>query len=119
MIATKELRIGNWVHLKESGAMQWEIDDFDIYCTDEKSTNDFIEPILISSQILQKSGFKEHYFYSDQPAYKKGKYFVIKNWFQAIVGENAAVILNQDMRYIHQLQNIWFALENEELQVIL
>ena len=108
-----ELRIGNWV---SNGEIGFQITSKDIYHRDVRVYGSFIKGIPITPEWLQRFGFEKigngwqldveinHYcLYSES-----GKYvdlFV----FSDEVG--------QQCQYIHQLQNLYFALTGEELEI--
>ena len=111
----EELRIGNWVEI---------IDSEGVYTTVTKSTFDcdvevFYEPIQITEEWLLKFGFKRTFeklkgCYVD----KHGKYMLCdnnENGFDIyIFGYDEDLYINS-INYIHQLQNLYFALTGEEL----
>lgn len=111
MIKANELRIGNWLLCAEVDVpFQWQASDF------EEVNNSKARPIPLTHKILEQCGFKESrqtFFtwytrrltdsqfrldYSDETTY---------HWVQS----NTIVELN----YLHQLQNLYFAITGEEL----
>ena len=112
----EELRIGNWVEITDSKG---------IYTTVTKSTFDcnvdvFYNAIPITEEWLLKFGF----YY--QASYKN---YVVKskqennNSIKKIDGDwcynndysDAACYFVTELKYIHQLQNLYYALNEEEL----
>lgn len=102
-----ELRIGNFVNLISDGhenepdTFQWGIDDYEFY-SDRMS---FIKPIPLTEEWLLKLGFGK-----DGESPKRIKldcdFGVVEIW---VNGRNPLV------KYVHQLQNLYFALTGEEL----
>lgn len=118
MIPVNELRIGNWYKTKSDNirfvqiGYGYDIDYVSIYC----------DPIPITPEILEKCGFVVRYVDSEN----------INSWIEW--GTN--VILNQykndnsyfylypalwyptqHIKYLHQLQNLYFALTGQELKI--
>lgn len=107
MIAPNELRIGNWAIGKPNGNMFMLGDGSAIDHFANES-----EPIPITPEILEKCGFEKGsiYFYFS-------KFRIVK-----INDSNNWLILLSDtyhhlckLKYLHQLQNLYFALTGEEL----
>ena len=111
MIKANELRIGNWVNDKiglvtigENGKINFA----DVY-----------EPIPLTPEILEKCGFKTNKLQNLFKRVKEktegmkseihlGDYYDERKYYY-LVGLNIRII------YLHQLQNLYFALTNEEL----
>jgi hypothetical protein len=118
----QELHIGNWVHLKDKG--NYQIDsghDIDEILTHEGT--DYCTGIPLTEEWLHKFGFENIGTddYHSKPLYKKdgcewnyclsgyfSQYFCEGHSEPAIVG---------DIEYIHQLQNLYFALTGTELTI--
>ena len=106
----KELRIGNWVydsydHVKR----QWGADDF-------ANPLQHIEPIELAEEWLEKFGFK----FSGSGWCKKDGFLF--NCRLTEFGLDVIVIIkgthkgiNKSCKYVHQFQNLCFALTKEEL----
>jgi len=111
-----ELRIGNW--LKINGRTQQVVD---CMC-DSVNTKfhqgipfDMIEPIPLSKNILKRLGF-----------YSSGNNFWYRGYDYSVNHTPDKSIFHSDftspkygfeVHYVHQLQNIYFVLFNEELQM--
>ncbi len=141
-MTAKELRIGNYVYFQDT------LLKFDF----ESGWNfDYIKPIPLTEEWLLKFGFiRHHYDYANDVIYIKNiadneidnaefewgvypnelgsgiqiknrkslKYVhEIQNLYFALTGEELSVNFWQgnEKKYIHQLQNLYFALTNEEL----
>jgi len=117
----KELRVGNWVHIGYK--YEWEYSDYADYWKGE-GENDAVEPIPLTPEILEKAGWKaedgiwshnkfdiwlypKNRFNDDGPLYMKP----IK------VMEHSQPDGALPIEYVHQLQNLYFALTGEELNI--
>jgi hypothetical protein len=104
MIQENELRIGNWVFMDNRRYHKWA--DVDYTC----NPDDF-SPIPLTPELLEKCGFE----------YSEGWYH------RKISGLNLNILPNSDyhidgeqiapLKSLHQLQNLYFSLTNEELQI--
>lgn len=137
MINASELRIGNWVMLydkhisKVISISKKAITTYNpnnVYTDgtsgdDFVSTSDFIQPIPLTPELLEVCGFVEHNDIS--PGYildKNGFYFYfgfpintsLHNILSFGIGHEEVKI---KMPYLHQLQNIYFALIGTEIEV--
>ena len=121
-----DLRIGNLVNLMLNH------EDFETICVD---VTDLIniphggvyEPIPLTEEILLKLGFKnidkggndfitytdsEHNYYLQIDVRKNdGKYLILDNSF-----DDLRAFSMVDIEYVHQLQNLYFALTGNELK---
>ena len=123
MIEVNELRIGNWVnrfncHTKINGVLN----DYISFWHDGNEwiwelNNDDTQPIPITSEILEKCGFEK-----------------CSNGLEKLCNENYVKIASLfsgfpltleidgnrcplNIKYAHQLQNLYFALTGEELEI--
>lgn len=114
-----ELRIGNWVR-KENYSPEFhkiEIEDFAIL---ERSHN-FYQPIPLTEEWLLKMGF-ELSGHQLGEEYSRGNFsmYYYNGDYPDYEGEILASCFNGnnvEIKYIHQLQNIYFALTGEELTI--
>ena len=103
-----EIRVGNWFYYHDQDLpFKWYASDFEHVETTQA------RPIPLTPEILEKAGFNDFYTISIFDAYKNDviicydnqeKVFAIGgNWYKA--------------EYLHQLQNLYFALTGEELNI--
>lgn len=129
MINANELRIGNWVKAhgslkKMTGVLLFEMEM-------EKGEHDkFYDPIPLTPDILEKAGFKKdrNYWKIDDPINNeinkttylfRGGIFLIREEIN-MTGETFDLVsLSAKLTALHQLQNLYFALTGQELNVTL
>lgn len=132
MIEARELRIGNYLKpIKDSQddfieVVEVYVESF--YCEDSAgiifiSTNNEIEPIPLTEEWLLNFGFNVDDSLLDPPNTPNGNFWIdyIKDnvvismpFFEFNYNETEA---NIEIKYVHQLQNLYFALTNEELTI--
>lgn len=110
MIQANELRIGNWV---KSG-IEYQIKASDFINTDFEK----ICPILLSELVLEKCGFEKESF---EGSWSNGNFLIgyittdehlqMEYMLPFVSGWQTI-----DLRYLHELQNLYFALTGQELQ---
>jgi hypothetical protein len=129
MIDPKDLRIGNWVYPNDENATPYPVleiltDKFLCYRANNRypsDRGDYVklsdsEPIPLTPEILEKCGFVE-----------ESKCWWEKDGFQILLGYTEEfgdffhytsdhVVLSTAYKYLHQLQNLYFALTGEELK---
>ena len=105
----KDLRIGNLVFIGKEVNVLELVDFVDIY---ENNTIKHFEPIPLTEEWLLKFGFESY----------DGEYKYASRWLNIEKSENGYVKLADDyfidsfeFKHVHQLQNLYFALTNEEL----
>lgn len=126
-----ELRIGNWFKFGEltHTMTHWDIRNLSVDEMRGRNTEAY-RPIPLTEELLLKCGFvKGNAIYSTgysiyirktdfylRPAYKGGYY-----WGFNISDEKNDCELNdvRPIEYLHQLQNLYFALTEEELPITL
>lgn len=129
MLKASELRIGNWI--ADRGLKEWQIDHWETMNKVSAKPNtmmcsgvlmethplteyvDYLKPIELRENLLLKFGFKQsgNQFYI-------GNGHIIISWFKSNneVGlDIEGQYLMLKCKYIHQLQNLYFALAGEEL----
>lgn len=116
MIQSNELRIGNWVkyydHIcqikeikKESGI------DYYLKAQDGHTTIynviDAFEPIPLTPEIAESVGLGNYFTENIQT---DGSHLSYDK-------ETKVVTMKNPVKYVHELQNLWFALTGEELEI--
>ena len=109
----KELRIGNYVCFNnQDDYMKLSQHNFESLIM--FNTYDRINPILLTKHWLKKLGFKNTYLFS------------FATEFTCYVDENLNITIEQysegrfnltHIKYVHQLQNLYFALTGKELDI--
>lgn len=106
MIKEKDLRVGNLVLYDD------KLFEVDVIVT--FADNDF-NPIPLTPEILEKCGFEKVY-----QSYVLDKFFLYNGpdvagdwWFKM----SEAVGFTVKIKYLHQLQNLYYALTGEELKI--
>ena len=123
MIDPKEVRVGNWViritgtDINSRSLFEYKaIAPDECYYTFAKSCF----PIKITSSILGKSGFKHEFgdWYLNRPAegIEEGLPFVRYKHVDSSWYLQKMKLWSQPI-YLHQLQNLFYALSNEELNI--
>jgi hypothetical protein len=125
MIQANELRIGNWV-MHPNGDVKISAEDIG-----SKYSLDACNPIPLTPEIFEKAGFeKETPDDKYGVVYKKDKFnFIIRRVNFGMIGKddfgwsfelsdetNWATIVSK-LQSLHQLQNLYFALTNTELNI--
>ena len=104
-----ELRIGNWVEYKGSkSTLQIEHSEItEIYF----GATNYI-PIPLTEEWLLNFGFK-----FEKEGYKKFRFRVVEpvNYVGYLFCEGSRIL--REIRYVHQLQNLYFSLTGEELKI--
>jgi len=110
---TNELRVGNWVF--EDFERKWEIEDFNNYhrASYGDEISDKIEPIKLTEEWLLDFGFNK----------TASKFFDINelSLLKRIGTESDYYVyineaLTLTVSYVHELQNLYFALIRKELE---
>jgi hypothetical protein len=105
-----ELRIGNWV-LGASREKPQQITAFMLLHFEKLN----LKPIPLTPEILAKVGFKFADYLNTKTRFSKSNFhidFSKKMWF--LHGYRGYPI---GMKHLHQLQNLYFALSGEELNI--
>lgn len=123
-----ELRVGNLVSYHENISVVHGITDPDygngihihyehtcIGC-DEK----LIEPIPLTGKWLLKFGFKKYFDNNNESYFRiNDDMFITADYYVYLMGDDAfeCLKLKRKIKYIHQLQNLYFAITGEELTI--
>lgn len=126
-----ELRIGNWIFDAGDEQKSFQIEQI---CKDSDGfsgyyvvfrngsfkssiSSDLIQPIVLTPEILEKCGFDYDASY-EVPKVQKGN-FILWDGFDGSFSANFGGLTRLDVYviHLHQLQNLYFALTGEELEV--
>ena len=117
----KELRIGNWVRIKDVPTTnEWQVESIgslqqvggQLWSIEE------LEPIPLTEEWLERFGFRlpAHSWIGDKfhlSEYGKGSKHPNGGIWVVAMNKNNAIIT--EIKYVHTLQNLYFALTGEEL----
>ena|ERR1700739_3025639 len=128
-IKAEELRIGNWILgpkgmiLKSCKTIEfWDLISYQITHLNEKDSFALCTPISLTPELLKKAGFEMMpNGFAATTLLKAGIRIAYHNWNasecslfqQGIYFDFAA----GQFKFVHQLQNLFFALTGEELQI--
>ena len=128
MIDKRELRIGNYVKPNNAGMFKvLQIDGWRLRIGLDGARQGkwlperLIKPIPLAPEILERCGFKHHKRHhildGDVEFYSKGEFHVLKRDGFLIHAEFSEYIyeIGQPIKYLHQLQNLYYCLTAEEL----
>lgn len=123
----EELRIGNWINHPENYAIEVNSTTIDLMSI---LKNNRFNPIPLTEEVLLNSGFekiesRQDYFelssydpYNPTPEGCRINVFFdfdgVRLWY-AFESDGARLI--RRIHYVHQLQNLYFALTGEELEI--
>lgn len=113
---SNELRIGNYVYLK-SKSKEYEI--LSGQEIDTGTDSEDFEPISLTEEWLLKFGFEKNAGYGTYDKNKISLYFgeIMLSDKKGRTYFNSWAILEHSPKYVHELQNLYFALTGEELEV--
>jgi len=120
MIDPKELRIGNWIWSEVSEMeLKVEANYFEMLEFDLKQKNSFYSPIPLTPEWLERLGFEKR---ESGVCYEwwNGINEVTHDWLVSIteMKDNGQFFYRNGkhtIKYVHQLQNLFFSLCGEEL----
>jgi hypothetical protein len=123
MIEAKELRIGNLIKWTLLNGNKSKANEVELICKDGINIKGVsflfkeIEPIPLTEEWLIKFGFEEHTtnhkYYKFGCAIFRGLGDSINRFYYHRSGHSKCI----EIKYVHQLQNLYFALTNEELTI--
>jgi len=107
-----ELRIGNWVrwNYEESSEGNVYPVEYGYELDDIKNNPNIVKPIPLTEEWLLKFGFEYSDLNGDSGLWKIPPFQIYGKYNQFIYDYRL------DVNYVHQLQNLYFALTYEELQ---
>jgi len=114
-IQAKDLRVGNIIHNMLVNEIQTieEIYRESFNASGCFTTIGYCKPIELTEEWLIKFGFKEY-------IRSNGKTYDLKDFWE-IDYENGKYFISEievmDIKYVHQLQNLYFALTGKELEI--
>lgn len=121
MIKANELRIGNWVKVENDFERVDNILEDGAYCYLSKEAESvfqpysFINPIPLTEEWLLKMGFDEIDIEENK---NNVRVFHLNGIYcNTLYGVYYYTHLLKQIQYVHQLQNLYFALTGEELEV--
>jgi len=119
-----ELRIGNWVkwNYEESSDGNAYPVEFGYELDDIKNNPNIVKPIPLTEEWLERLGFKiEFRWVNDCRAVKGDFHITLDHDGATVIGYPTSIGMRnkwmfvQDIEYVHQLQNLYYALTGEEL----
>ncbi len=131
MIESNELRLGNWVKWEDSPVKTIAIKknklDVLVKSGDKQHIKNLdynqISPYPVSPELLAVNGFKKNLLFPHLHAYTHEKYHLninivghISEISFGLIPQNMGMIFQQNIS-LHQLQNLFYVLTNNELQV--
>lgn len=129
MIQSNELRIGNYVYRTNKHTKEKIIMQLTASCILDISSNginsSFIyEPIQLTEEILLKCGFEERINSSMVKFWNKNNFTIYHEYYKHNVVDNLEWFFLSSADFdrlriysLHQLQNLYFALTNQELEI--
>lgn len=81
---------------------------------------DRLTPILLTAEILLKCGFKFNTYVGEEEIdyyILENSEFILDASFQPLVYGSSIHLLDYEIEYLHQLQNVYFALTGKELDI--
>lgn len=131
MIKEQELRLGNYVLQKINNKISTTKVSYALFEQLANGANNFVYPVMLKAEWLEKCGFVENKKY---PLYPEAREFILavpvngsnKNELYGYIKNNGEcfgraavnnVISSNNFYHLHQLQNIYFALCGQELEI--
>lgn len=122
MIKAQELRIGNWVCIPEfSNGIISEISRNSLWVTfndrsfsESAQTYEHIQPIPLTPEILEKAGFVKTWIDNENTRCWD---YELNEFHLHVLGNDLITFMTRKINDLHQLQNLYFALTGEELNI--
>ena len=111
-----ELRIGNFVETKRGISKVFVLTIDNVVETENKEYD--VKPIPLTEEWLLKFGFEEYEFEDEIFGYVLNDFGYV-NEFQFMIRifiDFEGILIQKPIKYVHQLQNLYFALTGEELK---
>jgi hypothetical protein len=126
----KELRIGNWVEDEDDSHDRWRVEKIEpgkeetkgMWFVNSRWTED-LQPIPLTPEILEKAGLvkdKRSGVAMRTIAYSDESYpctLQVSGGGKMLVCRSGMYSIGAPCEYLHQLQNLYFALTGEELNI--
>jgi len=112
MIDAKDLRIGNWFLFGElrHQATHWDIRNLAL-AEFKGNPLETYKPIPLTPEILEKCGFEKW----GKDGYDKNGIYISKYFNYPIYNPFGEYINSIEVKYLHELQNLYYALTKQEL----
>ena len=115
-----ELRIGNIVEIIhiDYGRKINAINVYDLVSIHEESESLSFHPIPLTEEWVKKFGFESDFdrILPYQIGYKKNEIVLDSNFILTVEGQVSDLhSLGKELKFVHELQNLYFALTGEEL----
>lgn len=123
MIQANELRIGNLVNVNGETIEVSDINSLGIdnHYGEVKYELSELQPIPLTEDILLKCGFEIEKHYDSKYELNHGQYIFVIDFLTFlkiyIKGVDECLFFDEAVNGFHQLQNLYFALTNEELTI--
>ena len=117
-MTSNELRIGNYIEWvgKHEDSRILKLKDFNIVCESLNNNEPYFKPVPITEQQLLRFGFKDCGYTFELK--RKTKSFIF-TWYskEVLTGKRSGWYCKkyEHIKYVHQLQNLYFALTGGEL----
>jgi hypothetical protein len=121
MVKASELRIDNWLQETTASGKIHYFKTTILYMEVLEDEPDTFDPIPLTAEILEASGFSWTYPMEDKFHTSRFKHFYKDGFYGALYlrGDNCFeyTMNNKVYPYLHQLQNLYFILTGEELEI--
>lgn len=111
-----ELRIGNCALHPDGFIIKCYLHEITCQCKFENNIGDYLpfKPIPLTEEILLKCGFRK----SKSGMYLFDKFsFDLSDFEFGVESDYYYLTISENLKYLHQLQNLYFALTGQELEI--